>query len=275
MVLWGAEGMVAKISVVIPTFRRPALLKEAIESVLTQQVQTDIIVVDDSPERSAEQVAKSFGSLVNYQANPNPSGGWPSRVRNLGWPRASAPLIHFLDDDDRVPVGHYLKTIDTFAKHPAVGVVFGVVSPFSHEGEELDHEQSFFDSSARRARSAARLGPKLGFCMQMFFEPTLLVCSAAIVRKEVVSTLGGFDPDARLVEDVEFYARAIRRSGAKFLDRTALHYRIGPTSLMRSKPWGDEVRRSYQLMYKKYRRDYGPNEFLALKVLARTLGKLV
>ena len=47
-----------------------------------------------------------------------------------------------------------------------------------------------------------------------------------------------------------------------------------PPPLMRSKPPGDEVSRSYQLIYEKYRRDYGTNEFLALKVLARTLGKL-
>lgn len=263
----------AEVSVVIPTFRRPRLLKDAIESVLAQQVQVEIIVVDDSPERSAEPVAKGFGSKVQYLANPDPTGGWPSRVRNLGWPRATAPLIHFLDDDDRVPVGHYLKAIDTFASH-SEGVVFGVVEPFSAEGQQIEHELSFFASSAQRARAAARLGPKLGFSMHMFFHPTLLVCSAAMVRTEVVKMLGGFDPNARLVEDVEFYARAIRRSGAKFLDRKVLDYRIGPTSLMRGKPSGEEVSQTYQLMYKSYQRDYGRKELLALKVLARTLGKL-
>jgi glycosyltransferase involved in cell wall biosynthesis len=268
-------SMAADISVVIPTFRRPALLKEAIESVLAQHVQVEIIVVDDSPERSAEPMAKGFGSKVQYLDNPNPTGGWPSRVRNLGWPRATAPLIHFLDDDDRVPLGHYLKAIDTFAMHSDVGVVFGVVAPFSAEGQRIEHEVSFFSSSARRARAAARLGPKLGFSMQMFFHPTLLVCAAAMVRTEVVKALSGFDPNARLVEDVEFYARAIRRSGAKFLDRKVLDYRIGPTSLMRGKPSGDEVSQTYQLMYKSYRRDHGSSELLALKLLARTLGKLV
>jgi glycosyltransferase involved in cell wall biosynthesis len=266
--------MAAEISVVIPTFRRPKLLRDAIESVLAQNVQVEIIVVDDSPEGSAGPVAKGFGLKVQYLANPNPTDGWPSRVRNLGWPRATAPLIHFLDDDDRVPVGYYLKAIDTFARHSDLGVVFGVVAPFSAEGQRIEHELSFFTSSARRARAAARLGPKLGFSMQMFFLPTLLVCSAAMVRTEVVKTLGGFDPNARLAEDVEFYARAIRRSGAKFLDRKVLDYRIGPTSLMRAKPSVEEVSQTYQLMYKSYRRDYGSNELLALKLLARTIGKL-
>src|ERR1700688_2069002 len=110
--------------------------------------------------------------------------------------------------------------------------------------------------------------------MHMFFHPTLLVCSATMVRTEVVKTLGGFDPNARLVEDVEFYARAIRRSGAKFLDRKVLDYRIRATPLMVGKASVEEVSQTYQLMYKSYRRDYGSNELLPLKLLARTIGKL-
>jgi glycosyltransferase involved in cell wall biosynthesis len=85
--------MAAEISVVIPTFGRPRLLGDAIESVLAQHVQVEIIVVDDSPEGSAGPVAKGFGSKVQYLANPNPTRGWPSRVRNLGWPRASNELL--------------------------------------------------------------------------------------------------------------------------------------------------------------------------------------
>jgi hypothetical protein len=52
----------------------------------------------------------------------------------------------------------------------------------------------------------------------------------------------------------------------------SIDYRIGPTSLIRSKPSTDKVSRTYQL-YNNYRRDYGSTGPLALKVLARTLGK--
>src|ERR1700748_244402 len=150
--------MAAEISTVIPTFKRPALLRDAIESALSQSVEVEVIVIDDSPERSVELLAKSFGQKVEYLANPNPSGGWPSRVRNLGWPRATAPLIHFLDDDDRVPQSHYSKGLKDLAQHPEVGVWSGVAAQFSAAGEPIEHELSFFASSARRARAAARLG---------------------------------------------------------------------------------------------------------------------
>lgn len=263
------------VSVVIPTFQRPGPLKEAIESVLAQPVDVDIIVVDDSPDCSAERVVAAFGNEpVRYLANPHPTGGWPSRVRNLGLPLARAPLVHFLDDDDRVTPGHYVKAIDTFALHPEVGVVFGVIAPFSPSGDAISLELNFFADSARRARAAARLGPKLGFAIQMFFHPTLLVCSAAVLRTEAVRTAGGFDPNAKLVEDVEFHARMMRRFGAFFLDQPVLEYRIGP-GLMHTNPSQEEVGRTYRLMHQRYRRDYGACEFYALKALARSVGRLM
>ncbi|WP_161491817.1 glycosyltransferase family A protein [Bradyrhizobium centrolobii] len=118
-------------TVVIPTFRRPAELREAISSVLAQsEVEIEIIVVDDSPERSAESVIASINDArVAYLANPNPSGGFPSAVRNLGWPSGRGDFVHFLDDDDVIPPGHYAAVKHAFAKHPNVGVVFCRIDP--------------------------------------------------------------------------------------------------------------------------------------------------
>jgi hypothetical protein len=37
-----------------------------------------------------------------------------------------------------------------------------------------------------------------------------------------------------LLEDADFHIRAMREFGAYFMDRTAVHYRIGTPSLMHS-----------------------------------------
>src|SRR5262245_23068129 len=104
------------IAVVIPTFRRPKQLAAALESVLAQDVRVEVVVVDDSPEQSARETVEGFGSIwVKYVANPHPSGGRPSRVRNLGWPLTRAPVLHFLDDDDLVPEGHYRAGLSELA----------------------------------------------------------------------------------------------------------------------------------------------------------------
>ena len=72
-------------SVIIPTFRRPRELAEALASVLCQEGATiEVIVVDDSPEGSGQEVVQGLDDArVSYLKNPNPTGGVPSVVRNL------------------------------------------------------------------------------------------------------------------------------------------------------------------------------------------------
>ena len=96
-------------SVVIPTFRRNRELAEAIASVQRQQgVTLEILVVDDCSTGGARTVVEALNDpRVTYLQNPTPTGGVPSVVRNLAWPGASGSFVHFLDDDDLVPDGHY------------------------------------------------------------------------------------------------------------------------------------------------------------------------
>lgn len=267
--------MSVDVSVVIPTFRRPGLLREAIASVLRQRnVAVELIVVDDSPEGSAEAAAKEFGDRVRYFQNSRPTGGFPSVVRNLGWPLASGRFVHFLDDDDRVPEGHYAAAIGAFEAHPDVGVVFGRIEPFGEAPEaQMRHERAFFQAAARRAAFYRRIGPRIGFAMGMVFNQTLLVCGAAIIRRQCVQRLGGFDPEIKLCEDVDFFGRAMREFGACFLDRVTLHYRIGSPSLMHAPALSEreveQLRAGARRMTAKYRQQRGRFEFYAMKGLSR------
>src|ERR1700759_5612792 len=98
-------------SVVIPTCRRIKELPEAIQSVLGQaNVTVEVIVVDDCPDGSARQLVEGFHDpRITYLKNGEATGGIPSIVRNAGWPLASGRYVHFLDDDDIVPEGHYAR----------------------------------------------------------------------------------------------------------------------------------------------------------------------
>jgi glycosyltransferase involved in cell wall biosynthesis len=266
------------ISVVIPTFRRPRPLGEAIASVLGQAgVSVEIIVIDDSPEASAQGVVESLGDArVRYLKNPVPSGGMPSVVRNLGWPLAQGAFIHFLDDDDIVPEGHYAAATKAFSERPDVGVVFGRIEPFGEAPEQqMQHEHAYFAKAARRAQLASRLGPRWGFAAGMMFCPSMLVCSACVVRRETVQHVGGFDPHMRLCEDAAFYLFSIRHSGAYFMDRVALKFRVSNPSMMHSivpNPMEQkQLIETGKLARARYRAERGALEFYALKILARTV----
>src|SRR5260221_10766659 len=102
------------VSVIVPTFRRPVQLKEAIASALAQsEVSLEVIVVDDSPEGSARAAVEGLGDArVRYLKHEPPSGGVPGRVRNAGWPLAQGRFVQFLDDDDRVAEGAHQAMVE-------------------------------------------------------------------------------------------------------------------------------------------------------------------
>jgi len=269
-------------SVVIPTFRRPQQLGEAISSVIGQAgVSVQIIVVDDSPEGSAlELVNRLNDSRILYLQNPEPTGGVPSVVRNLGWPHAAGTFVHFLDDDDIVPAGYYTAVKSAFATHPEVGLVFGRVEPFGVGPEsQLQHERAYFADAARKAAGCRAFGPKWAFVGRMLFDKALLVCSASVVRRECVHKLGGFDPTIRLMEDADFHVRVMREFGAFYLDRVAVRYRIGAASLMHApnpdQRQRDSERAGHRQMQTKYRKSRGAVEFYGLAVFTRTMLRIV
>src|SRR5262249_49360515 len=144
--------------------------------------------IDDCPEATAQPVVESLNDArVKYLRNPKPSGGVPSIVRNLGWPLAQGDFVHFLDDDDLVPEGHYAAVKKAFQAHPEAGVVFGRVEPFGNAPEEqMRHEREFFAAAARRASICSRFGPKWAFAARMMFNGLLLVTGAGVVRRECV-----------------------------------------------------------------------------------------
>jgi GT2 family glycosyltransferase len=265
-------------SVVIPTFRRNRELAEAIASVQRQQgVTLEILVVDDCPDGGARTVVEALNDpRVTYLRNPKPTGGVPSVVRNLAWPRANGRFVHFLDDDDMVPDGHYAAMVATFALHPEVGLVFGRVEPFGAGPEtQLQHERQFFARASRSAMLCARFGRKRAFAGQMLFDLPLLVCGAAMVRRECVAGVGGFDPEIRLMEDADFNARVMRKYGACFVDQAALQYRIGYPSLMHSpNPPPAQVameREGRRRMRAKYRQEHGALDFYTLELFTRAM----
>jgi glycosyltransferase involved in cell wall biosynthesis len=85
-------------SVIIPTYNRAALLREALDSVFAQ-IHTDyeVLVVDDGSKDVTSSVVASYGDRVRYFQQQNQG---PGSARNLGIKYAAGEYIAFLDSDD-------------------------------------------------------------------------------------------------------------------------------------------------------------------------------
>ena len=266
------------VSIIIPTFNRPETLIETLGSVLRQSnCSLEVIVVDDSGTRSAEPVVQRVADhRVRYIDNPDPSRGFPSRVRNLGLTHASGRIVHFLDDDDHVPDDLYRDTLLAFSAHPDVGVVFGRVEPFGDNIDKLKHERAFFAGAARASARLQWFGRHWPISTRMIFYSTVLVCGAALIRRECVAGCGGFDPNIRYGEDADFYSRAIRKYGGVFVDRAFLDYRIWDSSIAHAPGIDPGVfHRDFKKMQTRFRQEQGLFDYAVSKVAAKTVFRVI
>lgn len=266
----GGSAEPPDVTVVTPTFRRERQVVEAVRSALAQDgVTIEVIVIDDSAESSARGAIEAIADpRVRYIPCEVPSGGHPAAVRNRGATLARGRYIHFLDDDDRLADGALKALVGALDAEARAGVAFGQVVPFGDDAEALAHNRRFFARAARMARRTRR-SRRLAAAV-ILFRGTMLVNSACMIRREHVAALGGYDEQMPLVEDVDFYMRAIRRFGHVYLDRPVLHYRTGAPSLMNNaNSDADPVLESYRSIYRRYKARYGAFEFLALKAVAK------
>ena len=86
------------VSVIIPTFNRGWILKEAVDSVLGQTYRNfELIVVDDGSTDNTAQILETYQGRITVIRQENAG---VSAARNRGIRKASGRLISFLDSDD-------------------------------------------------------------------------------------------------------------------------------------------------------------------------------
>ncbi len=121
-----------QISVIVPTFRRPTMLRQAIDSLLVQRSRPDaieLVVVDNDPAGSAEAIVGDAMRRSNFSIRyvHEPRAGI-SHARNAGLTAASGRYVAFLDDDEEAGPD-WLASLWSTARVFQADVVVGPVRP--------------------------------------------------------------------------------------------------------------------------------------------------
>ena len=111
------------VTAVIPTRRRPELLRRAIESVLAQ-TWTDlrVFVSDNASGDATEDVVREIASRdarVTYQRHPVDIGAYPNFQSGLDAVRTE--MFSFLSDDDLLFPDFYRRAVDHLLRDPDAG----------------------------------------------------------------------------------------------------------------------------------------------------------
>jgi GT2 family glycosyltransferase len=91
-----------ELSVVVPTYRRPALLERCLTSLWVQTLDADryeVVAVDDGSGDQTADVLREAARTSNVRPIIQPENRGPAAARNRGVAEARGDLICFIDDD--------------------------------------------------------------------------------------------------------------------------------------------------------------------------------
>jgi glycosyltransferase involved in cell wall biosynthesis len=206
--------MTPEISVIIPTRNRRAMLHEALFSVAAQRgASFEVIVVDDGSTDGTWQDLSShdLSALVDVRIARTEWRG-PAVARNHGTALARGPLIALLDSDD-LWLPEKLARQSLFMRNSPSCLISQTAETWIRNGRRVNP----------RRRHRKRPGD--------IFIDSLRTClispSAAILRRELLDEVGGFDEDMAACEDYDLWLRIAARHRVGLLDEPLTIRRAG------------------------------------------------
>jgi glycosyltransferase involved in cell wall biosynthesis len=213
-----ASARKPKISVIIPTYNRAALLLEALASVFAQTWRDyEVIVVDDGSTDDTLSLLAPWLSHIRLFSEPNRG---VAAARNLGICEARGEFICFLDSDD-LWTPSKLETQLSFAEQN---------TQYALIASEIEG----FDSSGKvQARSKASMYRiRNGFVLEDLLFANWIQTSTVMVRRETLLRVGGFDEDiGQFGEDWLLWMRIAAESPIYFLPAPLVRYRVHSQNL--------------------------------------------
>jgi glycosyltransferase involved in cell wall biosynthesis len=183
------------VSIIIPSYNRAHCLERAIQSAL-QQTYTDreVLVVDDGSTDNTAEVLAPFGDAISviHQSNAGPSA-----ARNTGIRAARGDFVAFLDSDDEWLPGKLEYQL------PLMQEADVILSASNWQSKSRDVSSTAFDSFAFGESWICDRPPE--FVSRPGGHPLML--SSWLVRRDILTTLGGFDNSLRLGEDNDLLFR--------------------------------------------------------------------
>ena len=225
-----------RISVVVPTYRRPDYLARCLDALLAQDLDPtayEVIVADDArSEATRRQVrcwadrAGTSGRTLRYLAVTGAHG--PAAARNAGWRTAHGAIVAFTDDDC-IPRSCWLRAGLAAFDGGAAGLAGRVVVPSMRNPSDYEHNAALLETAE-------------------------FVTANCFYRRDALEAVGGFDESfaAAWREDSDIFFTLLERGArlASAPDAIVVHP-------IRAAQWGVSVRQQRKslynaLLYKKH-----------------------
>ena len=187
------------ISVIIPTFNRASYVVRAIESAVSQTYpDLEIIVVDDGSTDGTTSVLRTLACPRPFRFIESRANEGAPRARNRALALCSGRWIAFLDSDDVWHRRKLERQIETLAQSgPGFGACYTGIAAYD-DGGKLCGISRATDNGDIRA----------GLMTHNLVGST----SSVLVRRDLLSEVGGFAPGLKSCQDWELWVRLAQRT---------------------------------------------------------------
>jgi len=209
----GAHGP-APVSVVIRTRNRPALLKEALESLRAQTARPRQVVVVNDGGASPREVTDGFRDAFDVVLEDPKQRRGRSAAANRGVALATEELVAFLDDDDRCFPDHLERLAAAQRQGPEPVVYADAVTVVYGQGE------TGWEPRVRTLQYSLDYDPDYLLLANYVPIHTLLL------PRELFRKVGGFDEVLEYSEDWDFLIRLSAETPFRHLRAVTCEYRV-------------------------------------------------
>lgn len=208
------------ISILMCTYNRAYCLKEAIDSILGQTYKDfELIIMDDGSTDETEEVITSYkDSRIKYFKMEQNS--YYCHAANCGLAKCSGDYVAFMNSDDAWLPDKLQKQVEFMEQHSEYGACFTTVSLMDEEGHDVtDQYPDVIEAFDTRFDSQKEY-------LYAFLESGNVLCHpSALIRKNILDQVGGFNLMYSQVADLDLWVRIITVAPIYVLQERLIRFR--------------------------------------------------
>lgn len=211
----------SKVSVIIPTYNRAELLKEAVDSVLAQTFRDfELLVVDDGSTDHTRELLKGCGDHITYLFQENQG---VSSARNLGIRSSKGAYVALLDSDDLWLPQKLEQQVAIMDQQPDL---------------QLCHTEEIWIRRGVRVNPRKKHQKHSGYIFPYCLPLCVVSPSSVMIRRGLFEKVGYFDESLPACEDYDLWLRVTKDYPVHFIEIPLLIKRGGHADQLSQQYWG-------------------------------------
>lgn len=222
-----------KISIVTISYNQQAYLKQCIDSVLSQDVDLEYIIVDPGSTDGSRDLIESYGDKLHkvvFEPDDGPADGL-----NKGFQYATGDIFGFINADDFL-LPNALKTVSTVLKNDNAKIMSG-------SGIRL------IDGREKLVR------PTIMTFQQLLYRSTRIFQQSTFFNRDLYISVGGFNKYNRTCWDYELFVDMLAKGAIhKTTDEVLAVFRLHEESISGSGRLNKAYQKDLERIFLKYKK---------------------